>query len=1760
MTVDDQTRDRAKRLYQFVRGLIELRHVPTRRYPGEDVISLVDLPSSPDCSFVARGDFSEDDEDRWLEARCPKIDPYPEPPSILRDWLEPSELSDASQDFPNLLSGAQISGEDELEAEGDGDTTDQELGSSELPTDEPPAEVKTAWEQYVQEQWWPWKEKTAPKYKAKKLYDDLFRMFQRQQQLAETYEIVVGFGMLVWRPEPAVEVSRPLITTEIALEFDSRRQLIALQPPAVGIKLRLEEDMLDPTRRPVDGIREKTKRDLEELGAGIWGSDQIHGILREYCFGLSSDARYDSEGVSTPASDAPVVTFSPAIILRKRGSEGLLGLVDSIIEAINDGAAIPPSVVRQVEIIEEKRTNKGDSTALDEDDEVYFPLPANREQRRVVDLLRFHEGVVVEGPPGTGKSQSIANLVCHLLATGKRVLVTSHTARALQVLRDKIPEEIRPLCVQALSNDAKGMEALEYSVKGITDRHLTWNPEDTCAEIEKLVNELEQARERQQRALAELRAIREAETYRHEKVAGRYSGTLASIAKTLNAEESTLGFIADTLSSEAEVPCTQGEFEALLTLLRQDSAELVSTSAAEVPPLDLFPPTERFQLMVKELAELERDAEEAKRQADPSLLSRLIEGVLEQITGACASCGRHLRYPNKTGTVTCPDCKASFDHEGADVQRNSLATAIREFTSELRALRQQRTERWLEQAIGDVFGDRDRRWKGLLDDTAQRLQSLRAIPDTALDARISGDADPDSLRHKSVVYSSLMERRNGRPLRTTAFLSAQEKDAHRHLAAIKVDGLPGTELAALDKLSRWCEAQRILALLEEEWAALDDVPTGALRRQIEWYEDACEPIQEAFRLFDKSKQLSRSLRTFLGDAGPKWHLSNEIEGYERAFAAIGAREGLEAKRAEFSSFEKDILVAVEMIPDARLRDNFEQAIDEKSASLYSKCLLELTDARHAWEQNHAARNALNKLKAASPRLAQSLQESPTEDSWIALLQRWDDAWAWALASSLIRSFVSPEADNRASARLNEEMGRIQAVLGKLASTKAWAYCFQRLSEDQRVHLQAWERAVRRIGKGTGKYANQHRRAAREHIAHCQPAIPSWIMPLYRVAESIRPGDNRFDVAIIDESSQSGPEALVLLFLADRIVVVGDDKQISPDPFTRVEDVNRLRKEYIADLPANDALTPENSFFDIARIRYPARVRLIEHFRCMPEIIQFSNDLCYKSEPLVPLRQFGAGRIEPVVNTVLVDGASTKGRTQKTNPKEAAAIARKVFELIKDSRYEGKSLGVVSLLGSRQARLIENEIRSLVDARELYARSLVCGEAYAFQGDERDVMFLSLVSAPGPDSRIGVLGKAADERRFNVAMSRAKDQVWLFHSATINDLSPNDLRTKLLRYCLNPTRNAEMMSGVNIPELAEAARTANRTLDKPPGVFDSWFEVDVFLKVADRGYLLVPQYEMHGKFIDIVAVGRAAKLAVECDGEAWHGADEWERDSARQRDLERCGLPFIRIRESAFYLDREEALKPLWDALQKHGIRPQGEPDPQPIEHIGEVTTDREISADEEQLAAVPEPRSADVDQDPSLPPYAEWEPHAVPDPAEGVMRESIIQALVSIVEKEGPVSWRRVFDQYRIGLDLGRLKGPRREALESAARVAVRTGRLVEVQEAPGEDWMGAFVRTPTGDAVRVRQRGPRDLKDVPPSEIAKLIHQKGLVKTRAEMKELMRDSRSEDMSEEWAFRQVLACYGLRRLTKGADGGGGALAHLRKAWELAEASSPVERE
>lgn len=186
-----------------------------------------------------------------------------------------------------------------------------------------------------------------------------------------------------------------------------------------------------------------------------------------------------------------------------------------------------------------------------------------------------------------------------------------------------------------------------------------------------------------------------------------------------------------------------------------------------------------------------------------------------------------------------------------------------------------------------------------------------------------------------------------------------------------------------------------------------------------------------------------------------------------------------------------------------------------------------------------------------------------------------------------------------------------------------------------------------------------------------------------------------------------------------------------------------------------------------------------------------------------------------------------------------------------------------------------------------------------------------------NERNGVLSKPADECRFNVATSRARDQMFLFHSVRRQDLSPSCLRTRLLDFFEEIP--VPRIANTDILDLEYHAYQDNRIQVKPPKPFDSWFEVDVGLELMHKKLNVFPQYKVAGKRIDFVIESHGYQLAIECDGDHWHGPDQYEQDMFRQRQLERCGWEFFRIRESAFYYDKSKCLENLWTILKSRNM-------------------------------------------------------------------------------------------------------------------------------------------------------------------------------------------------------------------------------------------------
>ena len=187
-------------------------------------------------------------------------------------------------------------------------------------------------------------------------------------------------------------------------------------------------------------------------------------------------------------------------------------------------------------------------------------------------------------------------------------------------------------------------------------------------------------------------------------------------------------------------------------------------------------------------------------------------------------------------------------------------------------------------------------------------------------------------------------------------------------------------------------------------------------------------------------------------------------------------------------------------------------------------------------------------------------------------------------------------------------------------------------------------------------------------------------------------------------------------------------------------------------------------------RSPERILLTEHFRCVPPIIEFSSQAYYDGK-IEPLRADRPTGLAPGHAVHVPDGVrSTLPDFGEVNIPEAEALVDRVVAIVADPAYADKTIGVISLLStSGQAAYLQHRLRETVGARELERRALRVGDPYTFQGDERDIVLISMVVS-ARDAAVGAFTRRDFHRRINVAASRARDQLWLFHSVTAGDLA------------------------------------------------------------------------------------------------------------------------------------------------------------------------------------------------------------------------------------------------------------------------------------------------------------------------------------------------------------------------------------------------------
>ncbi|HCU06978.1 MAG TPA: hypothetical protein DIC42_05315, partial [Holosporales bacterium] len=1193
---------------------------------------------------------------------------------------------------------------------------------------------------------------------------------------------------------------------------------------------------------------------------------QINEALQIFVNTIRADGHGHSiDELSKPKDipQRPTIYLAPALLLRKRNTKSLTALYEKIIEDVIDAdAAIEiPSIN---EIIGFPQAS---SPALD-DGIIYFPKKYNDEQIQIIEKMRKSNKVLVQGPPGTGKSHTIANLICHLLASGKKVLVTAYTKRALEVLKHQLPDDFKNLTVNLLSGDSASIQELNNSVNAINDKLAsTTNIDAFRGEIKQLGSNLSEIKAARAYTKNEWLKVKEQST-RKQSINPNYQGTLSEIAEKLENDSANFCWFKDDGFNLDSVGLIAGieEFN-LLTKHYQ----LIDCAVFDYA----IPKSERL-LLVSELLEYQG-----------------IENKLIQ----------NHPSPENYNSITCSDFQALEQSlEKLFDLFLALAACPLPFKSSIINGYPAILPFWMAKVskTNVLLADLDQAYLRRFErDVTIKYPEDRSWAELKNDATIL------------LAYLNKGNRLNGLAFKLLkkAVLPIQIRRVLYFIDEVTVLGQPCDSISAFEMVLTDIKIKQDLEELEHIWRIRPTVNSMPHSEKMGYYIQIKELTKSLINTVEEISELKAGIAAIS---------SIEIDHYESDIAKQLLNEAdyhyLLVQKTVYDEKITEISHYLSNQDIHPIAESIVAAIEKFDSHQYQQYLSDLSVLDSEKEKYNHFKQLEESLQKHFPQLINDILQDAFE---ITNLPYIENAIYFKHAAAEITKQLEKDYESSLIEKLTGLEYEEEELISELGSKKAWLSVLERLNENSslRQHLTAWVQAVSKIGRtGTGRRALRFQREAQQQMEKCKDSIPCWVMPLYKVAETVIPEQGMYDYVIIDEASQLGVDALFLLYISKNIIIVGDDKQTSPEYIGVGADVMTPHiNRHLQNIPFANYYGTEFSFFDHAKIFCDGMIVLREHFRCMPEIIEFCNKWFYATDNigLYPLKQYSENRLEPLQSVPCQSGYIDGTGQNITNKMEAEGIADKIAKLVKDEQYKEKTFGVISLQGNSQAALIDNLILKKIGEVEYNNRKILCGNSASFQGDERDVMFLSLVTAHNHNR--SALTRPEDERRFNVAVSRAKEQIWLFHSVQLENLSnTNDLRYKLLNHFLNYN---EQQTPIHSP--------VPRGHGNQPAPFDSWFEVDVFNDIITKNYPVIPQYKVaNGRYrIDLVILlPNGIKIAVECDGDKYHGAEQFENDMMRQKVLERCGWQFFRVRGGEYYSNRIKALEPLWKLLSKNNIK------------------------------------------------------------------------------------------------------------------------------------------------------------------------------------------------------------------------------------------------
>ena len=1300
------------------------------------------------------------------------------------------------------------------------------------------------------------------------LFDTLYNKYLVLDRDSDSLELVVANGLV---KVPNEDIYYPILLKKVNFSIDTEKNIISItdasdndfitQELYLNFLAEVENINLDKVFYLEDKIVENNIHPISK-------NDTIKDFFREFIHNLNPRAQFIEDLDKKNKESVITIEWKPILFIRKK-DDGKVEAINNIIKDIENGGEIPEYLSELVGVI------GSDKRAIEPIPDILFTKETNNEQIEIIKSLYSHRAVVVQGPPGTGKTHTIANLLGHFLAEGKNVLITSQTKKALDVLKEKISTDIQDLCISMLDDDSSD---LGNSVESISEKLGYLNLENLKNEYKEIENQRNELKEDIKNIKRKIFNIKYQES--HPIIYNNESITLREAGEFLRKNQRELDRIPGIVSSG--VPCPINNEN--LAFLKSGYKKSVSREEEKEIELGLNKVSDFWTL--EEFKEMLENKKEIM-----SRLDLLLKNKKYHIND-------NLFYVDDKMLIDLDKFK---NYSGIDKIIPEDLKSIEDWKKDV--------------CIAGTENSGDRKiWLEFIKDI-RRLYDLTNMTKDQLFKKevVYKDIDVSTAKKLIIGLKKGIERPGfffKHRLRKARKQISDKVTINNRILETLYDCNVALEYTTLIELKE--NTKNTWNILMTGNSLLENSNNKNLYKQLYSYADQMEYL---LNWYDREK------KTFLHkieNAGFEKLNINKTEGnpiyvdeVNQIFDFIPSLEELIAigkialEYREVDIKRSEYLVKIENIikENSPLGREIKNAILNENTDKYSETLEKLRVLSEKEVLYKKYKELLHDIKTVANSWGEELENGLFNEK----IENIYNVWRYKQISQKLKELAEKPYFNL-QADILEKSEELKKLTTDLVTKKTWYNIIKFIEEKDNLAisqaLKGWKQTIQKIGKGTGKNTNIHKKNAKEKMLLCQKVVPAWIMPLNKVFDTLNPVENKFDIVIIDEASQSDISSLILLYMAKKIIIVGDDKQVSPsDVGVNIDKINMFRRKYIKGKVVNDDLYGiRASLYSIVSTTFQP-ISLREHFRSVPEIIGYSNRTSYDNQ-ILPLRDSNSTILKPAIIDYKVNGK--RDEKSKINRVEAETIVSLIEACLAMKEYKNSTFGVISLLGDEQAELIQDLIVKRIPATEIENHKILCGNSASFQGDERDIMFISLVDSSEENKSLRLVGEGVEgaiRKRYNVAISRAKDQLWIVHSIDKNNLKEGDLRKELFEYIDSLKENVFDKTAIE-------------------NITASDFENEVARHLLEKNYTIKQKWRVGSYDIDMVAIYDDKKIAIECDGKTLnHTEEEVIANLEEQEILERCGWEFIRVRASEYFRNPEKAIKDLIIQLDDKGVYP-----------------------------------------------------------------------------------------------------------------------------------------------------------------------------------------------------------------------------------------------